>query len=104
MPTCKCPGEDLVGSVGGINGDGRGQTEQIAIHNAYRQSGLTEIYRVLAGLAFEWECAGNCAITTRFSIQPAAQTRIDPATGLWIAELNNVKLKVWVVCSRRAQG
>jgi len=100
MPTCRCPGEALVGSMTGFNGDGTGQREQTAIQNAYQSSGLTDAYITLVKLAFQWECAGSCHISTRFSIRPAPQTRRNPATGLWEASLVNATLKVWVVCSR----
>jgi hypothetical protein len=101
MPSCKCPGEALVGSMRGFNGDGRGQTEKIAVQDAYSRSGLTYAYLVLARLAFEWKCAGNCTISTRFSIVPAPQTRQDPATRLWTATMTNATLKVWVICQKK---
>ena len=90
--------------MAGFNGDGGGQTARIAIQNAYRRSGLTDAYLVLARLAFNWECRGNCRISTRFSITPPPRLRQNPATGLWTATLVNAKLRVWVVCTRPVTG
>jgi len=101
MPTCKCPGEELVGSMSGFSGEGHGQTDKIAIQNAYRNSGLTDAYLVLVKLAFDWDCEGNCRIRTQFEIKPPPVAKLNPRSGLWEATLMNATLKVWVVCSRR---
>jgi hypothetical protein len=101
MPVCKCPGEDLVGSMKGFSGEGRGQRQQTAVQNAYRDSGLLDAYITLMKNAFRWECDGECGIKTRFSITPGPSLVQDPNTGLWTAELVDVELKVWVVCSQR---
>jgi len=101
MPTCKCPGKELVGLIGGFNGEGHGQSEKIAIQNAYRNSGLTDAYIVLIKLAFEWECRGDCKISTQFEIKPPPVVKLNPTTGLFGAALVNARLKVWVVCSAK---
>lgn len=99
MSVCKCPGECLVGSMTGFSGEGQGQKVKTAIQNAYRNSGLTESYYVLMKLAFRWECEDNCQIRTRFSIDPMPQTRQNPNTEIWHADLENATLKVWVECT-----
>ena len=98
MPTCKCEGKEEVGKMRGFSGDGWGQTEKIAIQNAYRRSGLRDAYITLASLAFNWECEGDCDISTHFSIEPAPTVRQNPNTHLFEAMLHDVTLKVWVEC------
>ena len=97
MPSCKCPGESLVGSVSGLSGSGRGQSKKNACINAYEDSGLLDAYYMLMKAAFRWECEGNCQIRTRYSIEPGPTFRQD-ANGIWHADLDDTTLKVWVEC------
>jgi len=88
-----------VGYAAGFNGQGQGQSADIAIKNALKDSGISDAYTTFMVLAQQYECKGRgCYITTQFDIQPPAA--VHAKGGLFIAAFANASLTVWVECKK----
>ena len=90
--------------MAGFKGWGRGQTKEIALKQAYKDSGLLDCYYITMRRAFDWECEGRCQPRTGHSITGNVDYREDIDRGLWYASFDGLTLTVWIECVERVDA